>query len=194
VSAWSLWNRGSYQSAHAIWSARLGADTLLTNTRFETIPKVTPFDWALGSAPGVSVTRTQGLEVIFAGIENVRFCGVRQLTVIPAGRYRFTAEVSSDSLTTDQGPFFHLFDVVNSSRLNVESTLIRGTVARSSLSIDLTVKPGGGPVAISLDRHPSEHFDNKIAGTLHIYQVSLTRLNEGNLPVQALRAPVPSGL
>ena len=57
----------------------------------------------------------------FLGTENVAFSGVRQFTVVPPGRYRFSAEVSSDNLTTDQGPFFRIFDPANPARLNAET-------------------------------------------------------------------------
>jgi hypothetical protein len=76
--------------------------------------------------------RKDGLEVRFSGKENVTSLGVRQLTTAEPGRYRFSAEVKADELTTDEGPFF---------------------LRRASL-----------------------RFDNAIAGTLHIYQVSLAPL------------------
>ena len=88
------------------------------------------------SSPAVAVTRANGLEVRFSGTENVAFSGVRQFTVVPPGRYRLSAEVSSDNLTTDQGPFFRIFDLANPSRLNLETGAIEGTVARSWMSVD----------------------------------------------------------
>ncbi|MGD0776468.1 MAG: hypothetical protein ABSC05_26935 [Candidatus Solibacter sp.] len=171
--AWELWNRKSYQTAHTLWTSWLGATQLLANTRFDTAPRETPFDWALGSSPAVAVTRGNGLDVRFSGTENVAFSGVRQFTVLPPGRYRLSAEVSSENLTTDQGPFFRIFDPANPDRLHAESAPILGTVGKSWITVEFTVASGTGALVIQLERRPSERFDNRIGGTLHIQQVSL---------------------
>jgi hypothetical protein len=173
--AWTLWNRASYRTAHTLWTSWLGTTQLLANTRFDTAPRETPFDWALGSSPAVAVTRANGLDVRFSGTENVAFSGVRQFTVVPPGRYRLSAEVSSENLTTDQGPFFRIFDPANPDRLHAESAPILGTVGESWITMELTVS-GTEALAIQLERHPSGRFDNRISGTLHIYQVSLIPL------------------
>ncbi len=172
--AWTLWNRASYGTAYALWTNWLGTTQLLANTRFEAAPRETPFDWALESSPAVAVTRANGLEVRFSGTENVTFSGVRQFTVVPPGRYRLSVEVSSDNLTTDQRPFFRIFDLANPSRLNLETGAIEGTVARSWMSVDFQVTAAAEALAVQLERRPSERFDNRISGTLHIHQVSLT--------------------
>jgi len=174
--AWALWNRGSFGTSYALWTDWLGRSELLANTRFDTEPRETPFDWALDSGPAVAVTRANGLEVRFAGTENVAFSGVRQFAVLPAGRYRISAEISSDNLTTDQGPLFHIFDPANPARLNAEGAPILGTVGRSWITVEFTVTQGTGALAVELERRPSQNFDNRIAGTLHVYQVSLTHL------------------
>jgi hypothetical protein len=172
---WTLWNRGSYGTAYALWADWTGTTQLLANPRFDTPPRETPFDWALDSSPAVAVTRTNGVEVHFLGTENVAFSGMRQFTVVPPGRYRLSAEVSSENLTTDQGPFFRIFDSANPDRLHAESAPILGTVGKSWITVELTVS-GTGALAIQLERRPSERFDNRISGTLHIHQVSLVRL------------------
>jgi hypothetical protein len=135
--AWTLWNRASYRAAYALWTDWLGTTQLLANTRFDTAPRETPFDWTLGPSPTVAVTRANGLEVRFAGTENVGFSGVRQFTVVPPSRYRLSAEVSSDNLTTDQGPFFRIFDPANPARLNAESAPILGTAGRSWITLHI---------------------------------------------------------
>ena len=174
--AWTLWDRASYRTAYALWTDWLGTTQLLANTHFDTAPRETPFDWTLGSSPAVDVTRANGLDVRFLGTENVAFSGVRQFTVVPSGRYRFSAEVSSDNLSTDQGPFFRIFDPANPARLNAESAPILGTVARSWMSVEFTVTAGTEALALQLERRPSQRFDNRIAGTVHIYEVSLAPL------------------
>ena len=174
--AWTLWNRTSYRTAYALWTDWLGTTQLLANTRFDTAPRETPFDWALASSPAVAVTRSNGLDVRFSGTENVAFSGVRQFTVVPPGRYRLSAEVSSDNLTTDQGPFFRIFDPANPARLNAESAPILGTAGRSWITVEFTVASQTKALAVQLERRPSQRFDNRISGTLHIHQVSLVPL------------------
>jgi hypothetical protein len=171
--AWTLWNRASYRTAYALWTDWLGTAQFLANTGFDAAPRETPFDWALESSPAVAVTRANGLEVRFSGTENVAFSGVRQFITVPPGRYRLSVEVSSDNLTTDQGPFFRIFDPANPSRLNVETGAIKSTVARSWMSVDFKVTAAAEPLAVQLERRPSQRFDNRISGTLHIHQVSL---------------------
>src|ERR1035438_6167296 len=61
-------------------------------------------------------------------------------TVVPAGRYRFSAEVSSENLTTDQGPFFRIFSPANPARLHAESAPILGTVGKHRITVEFTVR------------------------------------------------------
>ena len=171
--AWALWNRASYGMAYALWSDWLGAAQLLANTNFGAAPRATPFDWAFSSGPAAAIVRTNGLEVRFAGTENVAFSQVRQFTVAAPGRYRFTAEVGSENLTTDQRPFFRIFDPADQGRLSVETGAVEETVAKTRIAVDFTVTSKAEPLAVELDRRPSERFDNRISGTLHVYQVSL---------------------
>lgn len=181
--AWTLWNRASYPAAYALWTDWLGSSRagdsqrqLLANGDFRNPPGESPFDWVLGSLPSVAVVRANGLEVRFAGTENVAFSHVRQFTVVPPGRYRFSAEVASENLTTDQCPFFRIFDPANPSRLNVETGAIEGTVTRSWMGVEFVVTRGTEALAVQLERRPSQRFDNRISGTLHIHQVSLVPL------------------
>jgi hypothetical protein len=176
--AWTLWNRASYQAAYALWTTWLGQSNdsqreFLVNREFRGPSKESPFDWSLASIPSVTVTPTNGLDVRFSGAENVSFSGVRQFTVVPPGRYRFSAEVSSDNLTTDQGPLFRIFDAASPGTLSVETGAIQGTVRRSWISVEFMVTPRTEALAVQLERRPSQRFDNRISGTLHIYKVSL---------------------
>lgn len=178
--AWTLWNRASYRAAYSLWTDWLGSSRasdsqpqLLANGDFRNPPHESPFDWALGSPPSVVVTRAKGLELRFTGTENVVFSHVRQFTVAAPGRYRFSAEVSSENLTTDQCPYFHIFDSARPGRLNVETRTVEGTVKRSWIRVEFTVTQATEALAVQVERRPSELFGNRISGTLHIHQVSL---------------------
>jgi hypothetical protein len=179
-TAITLWQRKAYRAAEELWAGWLDArrgdylnPQLLANRRFEDAPSGTPFDWNLAPNPSVEFTRRDGLEIHFLGQENLTAVGVQQFTAVQPGRYRFAAEIQSDDLTTDQGPFFQIDDLENSGRLSVVAPPILGTRSRSWISADFTVPAGTRVLQIQLARRPSLKFENKIAGTLHIYRVSL---------------------
>jgi hypothetical protein len=178
--AWAFWKRKAFATAQDSWAEWLGSSEAgylhpqrIADAHFETTPGRSPFDWALTPAVGVEIQRNAGLDIRFSGTANVDFSNVRQFTTVGAGRYRFSAEVSAADITTDQAPFFHIFDPTGSGRVNVESAQIKGTMARSWITVDVRVPSGTQALQIQLERRPSQKFDNKIGGTLHLYQVSL---------------------
>jgi hypothetical protein len=178
--AWTLWNRSSYQAAQNLWVEWLGparGDYLrpqrLANHRFENAPDLSPFDWTLTPSASVELSRQDGLQIRFSGTDNVDFSQVRQFTTANSRRYRFSAEIQADGLTTDQRPFFHIFDPVHPNVLNVATEPLTYTVPRSWISVPFTVPAATKILEVQIERHPSLRFANRIAGTLHIYQVSL---------------------
>ena len=182
--SWSLWQRNSFYAAQDLWVAWLGAHRdgylqpqRLANTRFEHQPNDSPFDWTLPTLPSVRISRRDGLDVRFSGEENLDFNQVHQFATVNAGRYRFSAEVSAEGITTDQGPFFQLFDPVNPARLSVQTPQVKGAVPKSWITVDFQVPAGTQALQVRLERRPSQRFDNKIAGSLHIYRVSLLPLS-----------------
>jgi hypothetical protein len=174
--AWAFWGRKAFATAQEEWMDWLGLPAgpeRLTNVRFEDPPNGSPFDWALTPSPSVEIRREGGLDIIFPGSANIDFSSVRQFTTVRGGRYRFSAEIETRGITTDQGPMFHIFDPANPGRLSVESSPVRGTLARSWIHLDVPVIAGTQVLEVQIERHPSQKFDNKIAGTLRVYQVSL---------------------
>ena len=71
---------------------------------------------------------------------------------------------------------FRIFDIDNPARLNAESAPIPGTATKSFISVEFAVTRATEALAIQLERRPSQNFDNRISGTLHVYQVWLVRL------------------
>lgn len=184
---WTLWYRQSYAAAHRLWLELLAEQAgspgtaelfsnLLSNPDFAQAPQGGPFDWSLEAPRSVRVTRQEGMEVRFLGTENLAFSGVRQGVFLEPGRYRFTAEVESQALTTDQTPFFHLFDPARPEAVQFRSPQIKGSTPRSRLSLLFEVPRGSQAMVVQLDRQPSLRFDNRIAGALHVYHVSIERV------------------
>ncbi len=178
--ATTMWQHKTYRGGQELWADWLGAKRgdylnpqLLANARFQEAPSGTPFDWTLAARAGVEFIRRDGLEVHFLGQENVSAAGLGQITAVEPGRYRFSAEVSADNITTDEGTFFQITDAENGGRLNLETQPMLANRSRAWISMDFTVPAGTRIVQIGLTRRPSLKFDNKLAGTLHIYRISL---------------------
>ena len=177
---WAFWRRGAYRTAQDSWADWLGSSHTvylhpqrLSNTRFEYVTNRSPFDWWLTQVGGANIVQNDGLDIRFPGTENVDLSTIRQFSTVSAGLYRFSAEISAKEITTDQGPFFHVFDAVDATRLSIESARIRGTVARSWMTMLIRVLPATEVLQVQVERRPSQKFDNKISGTLHVYRVSL---------------------
>jgi hypothetical protein len=179
---WKLWGRQFFEGARELWLDWVGeaggvgrAGQLLFNNRFADAPDGSPFDWLIQKQASVEVFRDHGLEIQFLGTDNVKLDGIRQSTIVSPGRYRFSAVVQSDDLTTDQGPFFRVFDPADLSRVDVRTPQITGTTPRSAIECEFIVPQGSKALTIHLERLESERFDNKITGRLHVYEVSLMR-------------------
>jgi hypothetical protein len=180
--AGELWRRKSYVPAQNLWAEWLHADEypgteLLTNRQFEKTPANSPFDWTLDPTPSVELNRVNGLDVRFLGMENLAFEQVHQFTVLRPGRYRFSAELETAGLTSDQRPFFHLFDPSRPNSFDLSTAAFPSTAPRSRIGMDFDAPAGTQAVEVRLERRRSARFDAKIEGRLHIYDVSLLRLS-----------------
>ncbi len=177
---WALWRRKSFRGAQQAWADWMGPERendlnpeRLANTRFENDSRGGPFDWTLTAPQSVQLVRRDGLEIRFSGSENIHFDHVHQFATVEARRYRLSIEASADGLTTDERPFFRVFDPENPARLDAETAPLSETVARSRFTLSFDVPKGTEVVQVQIERRPSRHFDSKIAGTMHIYRISL---------------------
>jgi hypothetical protein len=180
---WQLWNRGSIREASEIWAQWLGTSRgdylrpdLLANRRFAIDFRNSPFDWKLGLFPSVQTTRSDGLEFVFSGTENLNFTSMYQFPPVTVGNYRFSAQVESKDITTKQCPQFRIYNAQEpSGRVNVATPGVCGTTPRHTVDAVFTVPPGVTTVAVRLERLHSDKIDNKISGTLKVHEVSLRR-------------------
>jgi hypothetical protein len=177
----TLWEHGWYAAAQQIWLEWLGnhgGDYLrverVWNRKFELTPTGSPFDWTIGTLPdSVSVERNNGLIIRFLGTENLEFSQVRQFVTVKPGPYRFSVELEAEGLTTDQHPLFHISAISPSASI---ATVPIENRSRTTLHHEFIVPPGATALQIQIERHPSDHFNNKISGTVHVYAVSLKPL------------------
>ena len=174
-----LWQRQRYGVAQRLWAQWLpspnASGQMLANPLFQKEPAPVPFDWNLQPAASVEFIRKDGLEVRFLGKDNIDFRGARQSVVLSPGRYRFSAAVSAEGITTDEGVAIQIADAENGARLSVQSKPILGTLKRSPIDLEFKVGPSTPAITVQMVRKPSLKFDSKIAGSLHIYSTSLVR-------------------
>jgi hypothetical protein len=112
--------------------------------------------------------------VTFDGAANIDYRGASQTAVVAPGRYRFTAVLRTEGITTNQGIGFRLFDPESPQRLDVRTAQLTGNNGWTELATGFTVSARTNLVTVQLDRQPSAKFDNKIAGTAWIDSVKLT--------------------
>ncbi|MGC4014778.1 MAG: hypothetical protein QM755_09735 [Luteolibacter sp.] len=115
-----------YATAARLWADWLPAErrsgflssNYLTNPTFA-VPFRTPLDWAMDSPSGMESLHKDGLTVTFPGTTNLAYSNVRQLSFVKPGQYVFTAVVEGIEITTNEGPFFHLFDAEHPGEFGV---------------------------------------------------------------------------
>jgi len=181
-----LVGRGEYETAWAVWDqerrrARWDSDAanLLTNGEFKRKPLFSPFDWALHPQPGLTFVQDTGLHVEFAGKANLAVANVSQLSYVRPGPHRLVLELAHDEITTGRGPVVRVVDAEQPGRFSVQTEMFRGSSPRRTVELSFTVPPGCRVLRVQLERTPSEKFDNKIAGVLHLYRVSLREVAPG---------------
>lgn len=153
------------------------------NGGFETAPRPVPLDWQIDHVGDVNVSRRQhardgewSLEVQFSGGDNIQFEGVHQQTILPVGKWRVSAAIRTDSITTDEGVAIRVFDARQSMRLDVTTDALTGTHDWTRLERVFEVRPATRIVGIEIFRRSSERFDSKIAGTAWVDSIALTPL------------------
>ena len=179
-----LCKRCTCNQASRLWAEWLGPQRgdylrpeFLFNRHFINAPRPGPFDWTIEPTPAVGILPQDGLQFTFDGSENLSYRGLRQVAPIGPGVYRFSAVVESNELTTNQGTSFHIYDSVSPARLHVATPMVLGTTPRHTVEVVFTVTAPACGVVVQLERLPSEKFDNRIAGTFTIHEVSLRPLH-----------------
>ncbi|MBA3974103.1 MAG: hypothetical protein C0504_07795 [Candidatus Solibacter sp.] len=169
AAAWRVWRQSL-----AGMEPGLDRASLLTNGEFKRNSAPSPFDWAIRPQQGVTFLRHGGLQVLFHGETNLSLNNVSQLTYIRHAHHRLVVEVSHEGLTTNQGPFISLVDAEDPSRLSLRTESFHGASPRRRVVLEFKAPRGTRLVRIQLERTPSEKFDNKIAGALHLHRIALT--------------------
>lgn len=150
------------------------------NGGFEWDPASGPFDWNLRPTQGVKVTLDDAVKLAgarsarleFDGTENVTGIGLTQGVWLPAGRYRLQAMVKTEGVTTREGVAL----AIEGPGINVSTESKVGTNDWAPVACEFDVPAEVGVVQLKVVRPRVFRFDNRIAGTAWIDQVSITKV------------------
>lgn len=179
-------------AAEGAWRKALGATgelvgekrslSLVYDGGFERQPVGGGFGWREGKVAGVAYaldgdvfrSGSRSMRVTFDGTENLDFANlVEYVPVQPGRRYRFSAYLRTKDITTDSGLRFWIHAPRHPGGAQVLTPSLVGTNEWTRASAEITAGKDTDVLAIALRRIPSEKFDNKLAGTAWIDDVSL---------------------
>ena len=114
-------------------------------------------------------------------MQNVDFRNVCEyIAVQPSTAYRFSAWVSTRSLSTDQGVRFSLHSVSDSVDAFAWTDDVRGTQPWTLVELPWTSGADVRQLQLCVSRRLSAQFDSKIRGSVWIDDVSLVPLPAEN--------------
>jgi tetratricopeptide (TPR) repeat protein len=154
----SLLQDRRYEAAAQAWASYLGDrghgylhSNYLYNGDFEAEPSGVQFDWTMEDlnddvkvtiASSLAHTGARSLRIQFGGKANVNYGRTSQSAFVKPGRYRFSAFIRSDGITTDQGVGFRIFDSESSTHLDVRTEQVTGTTDWKNIEKIVSVSPG----------------------------------------------------
>jgi Tfp pilus assembly protein PilF len=116
----------------------------------------------------------QSARVTFDGTANCDFSSLRQYVAVdPGTRYRFSAYMRTDKISTDSGPQFVIWTCNNPVHKLAQTPAMVGTHPWTNVQANFTPGPGTDCVDVVLRRAPSQMFDNQIRGTVWVDDVRL---------------------
>jgi tetratricopeptide (TPR) repeat protein len=175
-----VWRQAVDLSGHS--AELISGPSLVFNGGFEFDSVNGGLDWIINTRDGVGYDYDtsqfhegkRSLRVTFDGSENFDFNQVYQrVPVKPDTPYHFSAWVRTAGITTDSGPRFAITFPENL----LPPVVLDGTIGDKDWTeqgADFVTGPNVHSLTILLLRMPSRKFDNKLAGTVWIDDVSLT--------------------
>ncbi len=150
------------------------------------------FGWRQTPAPGtafdlvndVTHASARSARVTFDGSENVNYSNLFQyVPIAPGERYRFSAYMRTDDITTDSGPQFLLLGG-DPGQAVAETPVMTGTHPWTEVQAEFTAGPDMHGLMVVLRRAPSNMFANRIRGTVWVDGVRLEKLPATGEPRQ----------
>ena len=182
-------NRGD--EARDVWQEALTASgngnenpangSLVFNGGFESDPVNGGLDWHLDSTQGASFefdtaaphSGRRALRIKFDGTQNINFMGAWQIVPVDPGRhYRFEGFLRTSEITTDSGVRFTI-SFTGADQAEIVLDNLTGDHPWTAQTAEFTPAAGVHVARITVSRSPSRKFDNKLAGTAWVDDVSL---------------------
>ncbi|HEV2489276.1 MAG TPA: hypothetical protein VGT03_05680 [Candidatus Acidoferrales bacterium] len=144
------------------------------------------FDWRELPADGVSFgldstvahSGVRSLRIEFNAEENLDFQHIYQYVAVKAGqRYRFTAFLRTEDITTNSGMRFEIVDPRHPAELQILTPSLTGTNSWTEAEAEVNTGADTNLVEIILRRLPSKTLDNKLRGIVWVDDVALTPIN-----------------
>jgi hypothetical protein len=160
---------------------------LITNGDFENEILNRGLDWRVNRMPGATVSTdnlmyldgTHSLRIRFDGTHNISDVLVFQyVPVKPNTSYHFDGYMHDQAITTDSGPRFQIRDADDPAILLFQSEGAVGSLPWTRRQGEFKTGPRTGLLEIRVIRPVSNKFDNRIAGTVWIDQVSLMAIEK----------------
>jgi hypothetical protein len=153
------------------------SSNLVTNGGFESDILNGGFDWRVIPTEGAAVRLdsdgafegSRALRIAFQGSGNVDYGHVFQyVPVHQSSRYRFSARMRVQGITTDSGPRLQVCDAYNVSKVFVSTENLVGNADWSEQLGEFTTGADTHLLLIRIVRPASSKLDNQIAGTVWI--------------------------
>lgn len=193
----ALIDRNRIVEAYATWQQALAVNnwpkernddgSLIFNGGFENKIADGGFDWREQTTSGVSFaldkavfhSGKQAIRVAFDGSANVNFAHLLQyVPVLGNQRYRFSAYVRTEGVTTDSGVRFFMYDPFHPTQVQTLTANMTGTNPWTPVNTELITAADTDLLVIALRRIPSWKFDNKLRGTVWVDDVRLVPLKQ----------------
>jgi tetratricopeptide (TPR) repeat protein len=191
-------NRGD--DARQVWQEALSASgnkneastggSLVFNGGFEFDSVNGGFDWHVEPTQGVKSdydtsaphSGKRALRLKFDGAHNISYEGVWQTVAVEPGRqYHFEGYLRTSAITTDSGIRFRIvFPGANQAPILLDS--FTGDNPWTAQTTEFTIESGVHQAKIIVYRPSSQRFDNKLAGTAWVDDVSITPVGDSKLP------------
>lgn len=158
-----------------IWNGDFAHDFLQGGLDWRWNP---PLGVATEFGPAPASHGARALRLDFAGSTNLELVQPDQYAPVEPNRtYRFQAFMRTESLTTESGVRFILFDPNHDHATRAATTNMTGTQPWSIEQADIATGPETHFLSVRLYRMQSRMFDNRLSGAAWIADVSLKPLD-----------------
>ncbi len=139
-------------------------------------------DWRWDNLPGVAIDFDapmpghdgRSVRLDFGGGTNPELdYPFEYVPVEPNSTYHFRAYLRTESISTESGMRFSVFDSKHRNAVDVLTENLTGTHLWTAVELKVTTGPETRILAVRLRRDVSRMFDNKLSGTVWIADVSL---------------------